>query len=194
MAISSHLDESMHVFQNGTTARLMVTPWNRSTVADGFWQNTNTIRPLSARDVYLAECIDQLSANQVVYKAGDGINIYKDTTNTSDYNRYVIAYNPSTFKETQYNFADGISSISSDSGEMITYDVGIKYDNNTIKCDDEKGLYCNLDGVSEKILSASYINETKHYEYTYHKGTDVSFSAVLTFPTNPSSGTIYLVG
>ena len=42
-AISSHLDEYYHVFKNGTTARLNVSPWTRQTVADGYWQNNNNI-------------------------------------------------------------------------------------------------------------------------------------------------------
>lgn len=192
MAISSHLDESMHVFKNGTTARLMVTPWNRSTVADGFWQNTNTIRPLSARDVYLAECIDELSAKQIVYGAGPGISIFKDDSFTA-YNRYYIAYDSSTYKETKYTFGDGITSTSATIGDENVVTVGINYDNSTIKCGNN-GLYSNLDGVAEKILTATYKNETYHYEYTYHKGTDVTFSASLNFPTNPQANTIYLVG
>ena len=35
-ATSSHLDSYMHVYDNGTTARLYVTPWDRNTVADGY--------------------------------------------------------------------------------------------------------------------------------------------------------------
>lgn len=39
---------------------LTVMPWNRTTVADGQWLNDRAIAPLSARDVYLADCIDNV--------------------------------------------------------------------------------------------------------------------------------------
>ena len=39
---------------------LTVMPWNRTTVADGQWLNDRAIAPLSARDVYLADCIDSV--------------------------------------------------------------------------------------------------------------------------------------
>ena len=37
--------------------------WSRKTVADGSWLQYHTLNPLSARDEYLAECIDDLSAS-----------------------------------------------------------------------------------------------------------------------------------
>ena len=108
MSISSHLDESMHVFNNGSTARLMVTPWTRDTVADGYWQNTNTIRPLSARDVYLAECIDNLSASQIVYSGINGISI-----STTANNKYVISYVSAGYTDTNYTFASPVQATAS---------------------------------------------------------------------------------
>lgn len=42
---------------------LTVTGWNRATVADGQWLQDHAIGPLSARDVYLADCIDNVSTS-----------------------------------------------------------------------------------------------------------------------------------
>ena len=72
--IKEHLDSYMHVYDNGTTARLYATPWDRNTVADGYWQTVNTIQPLINRDVYLADCIEELSSRAARYEAGSGIS------------------------------------------------------------------------------------------------------------------------
>ena len=185
MSISSHLDESMHVFGNGTTARLMVTPWTRDTVADGYWQNTNTIRPLSARDVYLAECIENLSANQIVYKAGNGISI-TPTTN----NKYVISYNAESYSETNYNFNPPVVG-TPDETDPYKINIGLKYDDYTIKCG-ENGLYCN-NTYAYKAITAVY--ETKKIEYKYQYTTaEGHFNAVDRLPDTPAEGTIYLLG
>lgn len=70
--VKEHLNEYTHV-RNGVTARLKVTPWDRATVADGYWQTVNTIQPLINRDVYLAECLDDISAASHKYEPGYGI-------------------------------------------------------------------------------------------------------------------------
>jgi hypothetical protein len=41
-----------------TNAQLAVEEWNRTTVADGAWLQQNAIGPLSARDIVLANAID----------------------------------------------------------------------------------------------------------------------------------------
>jgi len=71
--IKEHLDSYMHVYDNGTTARLYATPWDRNTVADGYWQTVNTIQPLINRDVYLADCIEELSSRAAKYEPGSNI-------------------------------------------------------------------------------------------------------------------------
>lgn len=186
MAVSSHLDESMHVFGNGTTARLMVTPWTRNTVADGYWQNTNTIRPLSARDVYLAECIDKLSASQVAYNAGPGIAITPSETSP---NQYIISYDADSYKETTYTFDAGLTV--QDDGNN-NYTVGVNVDNSTIGL--RNGcLYCNLDGIAVKNVTAIYEKKAYTYEYTYNTGT-ANFTITSTLPANPDPGTVYLIG
>ena len=78
-ATSSHLDSYMHVYDNGTTARLYVTPWDRNTVADGYWQTVNTIQPLINRDIYLADCIDKLAEKYTRYMPGYGISMKYNT-------------------------------------------------------------------------------------------------------------------
>lgn len=184
MAVSSHLDESMHVFGNGTTARLMVTPWTRDTVADGYWQNTNTIRPLSARDVYLAECIDKLSASQVAYNPGPGIAITPSETSP---NQYIISYDESTYKETTYTFGNGITATGTDSKT-----VGLNVDGTTVRLNNNC-VYCNLDDIAVKYVQAIYKKELQTYEYTYSTGTaNLSFTSTL--PDNPVDGTFYLIG
>lgn len=186
MAVSSHLDESMHVFGNGTTARLMVTPWTRDTVADGYWQNTNTIRPLSARDVYLAECIDKLSASQVAYNPGPGIAITPSETSP---NQYVISYNADSYKETTYTFDNGITAHKDDDNN---YTVGVNVDNKTITVNDGL-LKCDLDEVASVKVSAHYVNETVSYSYTYATAA-AQFQVVDSLPSTIQPNVIYLIG
>jgi hypothetical protein len=58
--------------------------WNRATVADGQWLQDNAIGPLSARDMYLADCIDDIwgsvnSINQTLDNMGaetTGVNTF----------------------------------------------------------------------------------------------------------------------
>ena len=83
--VSAHLDENYHVFNNGTTGKLSVTPWNRSTVADGYWQSVNTIKPLRNREIYLAECLDEIASKYTVYTPGEGIVITQNQDNQNNY-------------------------------------------------------------------------------------------------------------
>lgn len=76
-----------------------VSQWNRFTVADGQWQNDNTILPLSARDVFLAKKIDELSGaisaveTEGVYD-GDGDSIVVDDNIISIADNYTnVIYN-----------------------------------------------------------------------------------------------------
>lgn len=70
---------------------LSANPWNRTTIADGYWLQSKTVYPFSARDIYLANCIDSafgkigdiedaisngtinslISMNNVIYSAND---------------------------------------------------------------------------------------------------------------------------
>ena len=100
--IRKHLNEEMHVFNNGSTARLKISAWNRDTVADGYWLNTNTIRPLSSRDEYLAEKIDEISAKFVYYYPGENIEFVYNDDNT-------VTINATPFSEYEIHGENGIS-------------------------------------------------------------------------------------
>lgn len=202
-AISSHLDEYYHVFKNGTTARLNVSPWTRQTVADGYWQNNNNIRPLSARDVYLAECIENLSANQIVYNAGEGIKIeMTDPTSSRDFNQYTISVDDDEYKEKVYEFSEEGFDVSTETDVgKVTYNVDLKYDGTTIKWDDTKGLYCDLTGVIATSYSAKNIVEKKQYDYSYEMSNlNVQFTSTISNTMlgengiDPDVGTIVFVG
>lgn len=43
---------------------LTIIPWSRTTVADGQWLQNHAIAPLSARDLYLADCL-QAALDQI---------------------------------------------------------------------------------------------------------------------------------
>ena len=66
------------------SVNLNVIGWNRATVADGQWLQDNAIGPLSARDMYLADCIDDIwgsvnSINQTLDNMGaetTGVNTF----------------------------------------------------------------------------------------------------------------------
>ena len=186
-ALSSHLDEYYHVFNDGTTARLHVTPWDRSTVADGAWQNVNTIKPLSSRDVYLAECIDDLSSKQIIYSAGDGISIDPDSFTISLDNGYVVR---------TYDFQSGFSASQPDTNNKVTVDVLV--DNETIHINHDGELYCNSSGVIATSYSAQNIDIKKDYEYHYNIG-DLPIVFTGSIPSapqnnNPSAGSILFIG
>lgn len=69
------------------TVDLSAAPWNRTTIADGWWLQNRTNSAFSARDIYLANCIDKvnddisdirggyinslISMNNVIYSAND---------------------------------------------------------------------------------------------------------------------------
>ena len=59
---SAFNDDSYQMFRMDNvldSVNLNVIGWNRATVADGQWLQDNAIGPLSARDMYLADCIDE---------------------------------------------------------------------------------------------------------------------------------------
>lgn len=157
--VSSHIDEYKHVFNNlNTTARLHVDFWNKETVADGNWQNENTIKPLYWRDLYLAECIEDLSAKEIpTYVGGDGIKIE---------NNIVSVTGDARPKE-----ISGIYPISVSDVDGI-YKIGLNYDSNTLGVSSNK-LYIKTDNINETLSGNSAVSSyTKHitqestYEYT----------------------------
>lgn len=192
--VSAHLDENYHVFNNGTTGKLSVTPWNRSTVADGYWQNVNTIKPLINRDIYLAECLDEIDSKYTVYTPGEGIVI---TQNQDNQNNYTISVDPS--------YISNLPSYSFDSKSFTTAattsstDVSIKLSNideyQTISAD-ENGIFANLDYMLNNTSSISSITinsgtYTSGLTYTYMTG-NLPIEYVDEIPETATSGRIYI--
>lgn len=193
--VSAHLDENYHVFNNGTTGKLCVTPWNRSTVADGYWQNVNTIKPLINRDIYLAECLDEIASKYTVYTPGEGIVI---TQNQDNQNNYTISVDPSYISNLpSYSFDSKVftTAASNTSGT----DVSIKLSNvdeyQTISAD-ENGLFANLDYMLNNTSSISSITinsgtYTSGLTYTYMTG-NLPIEYVDEIPSSATAGTIYI--
>ena len=192
--VSAHLDENYHVFNNGTTGKLSVTPWNRSTVADGYWQNVNTIKPLINRDIYLAECLDEIASKYTVYTPGEGIVI---TQNQDNQNNYTISVDPS--------YISNLPSYSFDSKSFTTAattsstDVSIKLSTideyQTISAD-ENGIFANLDYMLNNTSSISSITinsgtYTSGLTYTYMTG-NLPIEYVDEIQETATSGRIYI--
>lgn len=192
--VSAHLDENYHVFNNGTTGKLSVTPWNRNTVADGYWQNVNTIKPLINRDIYLAECLDEIASKYTVYTPGEGIVI---TQNQDNQNNYTISVDPS--------YISNLPSYSFDSKSFTTAattsstDVSIKLSTideyQTISAD-ENGIFANLDYMLNNTSSISSITinsgtYTSGLTYTYMTG-NLPIEYVDEIPETATSGRIYI--
>lgn len=192
--VSAHLDENYHVFNNGTTGKLSVTPWNRNTVADGYWQNVNTIKPLINRDIYLAECLDEIASKYTVYTPGEGIII---TQNQDNQNNYTISVDPS--------YISNLPSYSFDSKSFTTAattsstDVSIKLSTideyQTISAD-ENGIFANIDYMLNNTSSISSITinsgtYTSGLTYTYMTG-NLPIEYVESIPETATSGRIYI--
>lgn len=194
-ATSAHLDSMIHYYKTGplqgTTARLYVTPWDRNTVADGYWQTVNTIQPLINRDIYLADAIDKLAEKHTLYNEGYGIDI----SNEPDGTHYISVDPTVDFTNVpSYNFDN----------RYFTYNVvdntatvGFKIDDNYIKTRND-GIFCNIDYLlyeTRNVTSYSSITAKTSTAYTYEYSTaSQPFSVDNTLPHMPNEGTIYCVG
>lgn len=194
-ATSAHLDSMIHYYKTGplqgTTARLYVTPWDRNTVADGYWQTVNTIQPLINRDIYLADAIDKLAEKHTVYNEGYGIDISNEADGT-----HYISVDPTVdfINVPSYNF-DNRYFTTAAFGDTCT--VGLKIDGNYITASDN-GINCNIDELlysTQNITSYSAITANKisalTYTYTTTSG-DYVVSDSLT--SSPSENTVYIIG
>lgn len=193
--VSAHLDENYHVFNNGTTGKLCVTPWNRSTVADGYWQNVNTIKPLINRDIYLAECLDEIASKYTVYTPGEGIII---TPNPASDDNYIISVDTEyTTNVPTYDFDTNTMNVVT-VGHDKTVSVKIAVDEYQSLTADENGIYANIDYMlsstsalsSESVYSATY---TSGLTYTYMTAT-LPYEVVSSIPSTATSGIIYVIG
>lgn len=195
-ATSSHLDSYMHVYDNGTTARLYVTPWDRNTVADGYWQTVNTIQPLINRDVYLADCIDKLAEKYTRYMPGYGINMAYNTVEdfwTISVNaEEVIAGIP------KYNFDSKYFVTTPTPGVYGSQNVGLRLKNDSVTAD-ANGIYCNVEKLMHSTSSLSSYssvsaNTISSFSYDYKVAT-YTITAVESLPVAPDpSVSVYLVG
>ena len=194
--VSAHLDENYHVFNNGTTGKLCVTPWNRSTVADGYWQNVNTIKPLINRDIYLAECLDEIASKYTVYTPGEGIII---TPNPASEDNYIVSIDPEyTTNMPTYSFDTKTMNVVTE-GHDKTFSVKIStVDEYQSLTADENGIYANIDYMlsstsalsSESVYSATY---TSGFTYTYMTA-NLPYEVVSSIPSTATSGIIYVIG
>lgn len=193
--VSAHLDENYHVFNNGTTGKLCVTPWNRSTVADGYWQNVNTIKPLINRDIYLAECLDEIASKYTVYTPGEGIII---TPNPASEDNYIISIDSEyTTNMPTYSFDTRTMNVDT-VGHDKTVSVKIAVDEYQSLTADENGIYANIDYMlsstsalsSESVYSATY---TSGLTYTYMTA-NLPYEVVSSIPSTATSGIIYVIG
>lgn len=193
--VSAHLDENYHVFNNGTTGKLCVTPWNRSTVADGYWQNVNTIKPLINRDIYLAECLDEIASKYTVYTPGEGIII---TQNQDNQNNYTISVDQSYISNLpSYSFDTKFFNTSSTtSGTDVSIKLSTIDEYQTISAD-ETGLFANIDYMLYNTSSTSSITinsgtYTSGLTYTYLTGNlpIECFSGEI--PESATEGRIYI--
>lgn len=193
--VSAHLNENYHVFNNGTTGKLCVTPWNRSTVADGYWQNVNTIKPLINRDIYLAECLDEIASKYTVYTPGEGIII---TQNQDNQNNYTISVDQSYISNLpSYSFDTKFFNTSATtSGTDVSIKLSTIDEYQTISAD-EDGLYANIDYMLYNTSSISSITISGHtytsgLTYTYLTGNlpIECFSGEI--PESATEGRIYI--
>ena len=192
--VSAHLEENYHVFNNGTTGKLCVTPWNRNTVADGYWQNVNTIKPLINRDIYLAECLDEIASKYTVYTPGEGIII----TQNQD-NNYTISVDPTYISNLPtYSFdANTFTTSSTSTGINVDVKLSTIDDYQTISAD-ENGLFANLDYLLYNTSSTSSITinsatYTSGFTYTYMTA-NLPYEVVSSIPSTATNEIIYVIG
>ena len=191
-ATSSHLDSMIHVYDNGTTARLYVTPWDKNTVADGYWQTVNTIQPLINRDIYLADAIDKLSTKYIRYNEGWGIDI-----TDNDDGSHTISVEPDIDFENIpiYEFDSKYFTVNKTGN---TAAVGFNLASDGFITAGNDGLYCNIDALLyETINTTSYSSITANIvtAYTYdYRVSSLNLKVTDTLPIPLSTGTVYLVG
>lgn len=193
--VSAHLDENYHVFNNGTTGKLCVTPWNRSTVADGYWQNVNTIKPLINRDIYLAECLDEIASKYTVYTPGEGIII---TPNPASEDNYIISVDSEyTTNVPTYDFDPNTMNVVTEEHNK-TVSVKLAADEYQALTADENGIYANIDYMlsstsalsSESVYSATY---TSGFTYTYMTANS-PYEVVSSIHSTATNEIIYVIG
>ncbi len=106
------------------TANLAVSPWNRTTVADGYWLQSKTVDPFSARDIYLANCIDdainRISDVETAISAG--------TTNSLESMNNVIYDDNNYWEELPATIAPSNTSKAAPSNSLTYMTLGVDSD------------------------------------------------------------------
>lgn len=89
---------------------LTVQPWNRTTVADGQWLNDHAIKPLSSRDLFLADCIDAANLQIETISANlASIGVVGDGSGSSGTNGIVagkLGRSNATFSDNSENMSE----------------------------------------------------------------------------------------
>jgi hypothetical protein len=183
----------LHVYDNGTTARLYVTPWSRSTVADGYLQTVNTIQPLINRDIYLADALDKLANKYTVYSPGKYIDITpnQDGTNT-------ISVLTAELKDNLLSYSFDENYFKCTEVETNSYKVTFNLKEDGFIVADEYGMYCNIDDMLSSTSSLYMYdslssNTVSSFTYDY-KVAKNPIEVLNNLPAQPTDGTIYLIG
>ena len=120
-----------------TTATFNMVPktWTKFTVTDGDWMTKNTIIPLSSRDLYLADLLDNLAPKLHTFVDGEYTSITTDTRGFKYINQY---YNAEDFNK-DFKCSQGTIDISfNDDKTEVTLGLnpGIHDLSNDTRCQD----------------------------------------------------------
>ena len=148
------------------------------------------------RDIYLAECLDEIASKYTVYTPGEGIII---TPNPASEDNYSISIDPEyTTNMPTYSFDTKTMNVVTE-GHDKTVSVKIStVDEYQSLTADENGIYANLDYMlsstsalsSESVYSATY---TSGFTYTYMTA-NLPYEVVSSIPSTATSGIIYVIG
>lgn len=164
-----------------TEVDLTVFPWNRSTVADGQWLLDHTIGPLSARDVYLADRIDDVLSGienisatlQNVVSSTDGnavgfatktmnFNITKNASEYAEWTNRNCAIIPNSYTDTACP-AGSLTYMTIKPDPDPSADIGLSFTNNTfagiINCNTDPGNAAQI-GITDKGIFYRHIGTT----------------------------------
>lgn len=146
---------------SGIDSRI-VTPWKRTTVADGDWLQHNTIGPLNDRDVFLAEKIDELSGNSDD-KLEEEISARKNADK-------FLSETIDSFSGEFINFKTDVELSASDLNDAIS---GLNNDLNNEKLNRENGDK-NIQDQIDKLKAATDVIAVfgTHEEFTAATGTE----------------------
>lgn len=87
-----HLYETAHsgYYEDDPTKTVNLVPktWTKFTVTDGDWKTKYTIKPLSARDEFIADCIENLQSKVKIIQEGNNTTITKDVEGNEYINQH----------------------------------------------------------------------------------------------------------